>query len=78
MFNEDIQYPQFATIGIRRRTSQTYEYEFVVPVKMEHNGVIMLVIRDYSRSQFMDVLQLLYPDLTQDETSQISQEISSI
>ena len=66
---DDIKYPQFATLGVRCPDDSWFNqwFEYVVPYTTDETGIIMLVIHTMKPEWMIEALEILYPDLSDDE-----------
>ena len=85
-FNLVVGFPELAVIGTRPSTlQQSCQFEFIVPCKMEQaesvsekdDVEIQLIVISSSNSPriLIDILQLMYPDITDEQWKEIKKEL---
>lgn len=72
-------FPQFAAVGTRRATS---EFELVIPTQIDNSyneldevDIEVIVINAVNIKWFSQLLRLLYPDITDEQSEDINDEL---
>ena len=79
LLSSSTDFPQFAAVGTRRATS---EFELVIPIQIDNSyieldgvDIEVIVINANSIKWFSPLLRLLYPDITDEQSEYINDEL---